>query len=162
MKFQLFKSHDFAFVRHFILNSLFLYTTSIVYLSICATVEYIGIYLDPHAILPLSTSICTTIGLLTVFIIVFIYFLIDRLIYENEFWSIWTPYLFLLYAFLCPPLRQVSLLENEIISSQFNYYLFWIVFGFILLLLCLRVYQQIAIGFRKKIRINSNIDEIKS
>jgi hypothetical protein len=131
----------------------------------CATVEYIGIYIDPNATLPNSTSTCTTIGLLIIFILLLIYFLLDQLVYENEFWSIWTPYFFIAYAFICPPLRQLSLFENEIASNNFNYYLLWALFSFTILIISLRLYRQISIVYRqgkKKIRISSHIEQITS
>jgi hypothetical protein len=131
----------------------------------CATVEYIGIYIDPNATLPNSTSTCTTIGLLIIFILLLIYFLLDQLVYENEFWSIWTPYFFIAYAFICPPLRQLSLLENEIASNNFNYYLLWALLSFTILIISLRSYRQISIVYRqgkKKIRISSHIEQITS
>jgi hypothetical protein len=131
----------------------------------CAIVEYIGIYLDPNITLPKTTSICTTIGLLIIFFFLLIYFLLDRCIYENEFWPIWTPYLFIAYAFICPPLRQLSLLESDIVSNNFNYYLFWVLFSFTVLIICIRLYRQISITCRptkKKIRISSHIEQITS
>jgi hypothetical protein len=131
----------------------------------CATVEYIGIHLDPNLTLPRSTGICTTIGLLIIFIFLLIYFLLDRLIYENEFSSIWTPYLFIAYVFICPPLRQLSLLESDVVSNNFNYYLFWALFSFTLLIIIIRLYRQISIICRqrkKKIRMSSNIERVTS
>lgn len=131
----------------------------------CAIVEYIGIYLDPNATLPSSTSICTTIGLLIIFFLLLIYFLLDRCVYENEFWSIWTPYLFIAYVFICPPLRQLSLLENDAVSNDFNYYLFWVLFSFTILLIVMRVYRQISMACsqrKKKIRISSHIEQVTS
>jgi len=152
-------------IHYFVLNSLFFYTTSIAYSTMCAIVESIGIYLDPNAILPKSIHICTTIGLLIIFILLFIYFLFDRFIYENEFWSIWTPYLFIAYTFICPPLRQLSFLESDIVSNNFNYYLLWTVFCFTTMIICIRLYRQISITCRqtkKKIRISSHIEQITS
>jgi hypothetical protein len=153
---------DPIILHYFVLNSLFLYTTSIAYSIMCATVEYIGIYLDPNATSIKVTSTCTTIGLSIIFVLVLIYFLLDQLVYENEFWSIWTPYFFIAYAFICPPLRQLSLIEN---FDNFNYYLLWALFTFIILIISLRLYRQISIVYRqrkKKIRISSHIEQITS
>jgi hypothetical protein len=102
---------------------------------------------------------------LIIFILLLIYFLLDQLVYENEFWSIWTPYFFIAYAFICPPLRQLSLLENEIASNNFNYYLLWALLSFTILIISLRSYRQISIVYRqgkKKIRISSHIEQITS
>jgi hypothetical protein len=140
------------------LNSLFLYTISIVYLTMCATVECIGIYLDPNAVLPRSTTICTTIGLSIILFLLLVYFLLDRFIYENEFRSIWTPYLFITYVFICPPLRQLSFLESDLVSNNFNYYLFWVLFSLSVLIICMRLYRQMA----KQIRISSHIEQVTS
>jgi hypothetical protein len=122
----------------------------------CAIVEYIGIYLDLNAALSTSTSICTTIGLLMIYFFLFVYFLVDQFVYNNEFWSIWTPYLFIAYAFICPPLRQVSLLETDIVSSNLNFYLLWGLFMMTVLMICLRLYRQM----KKKKRINSHDEHI--
>jgi hypothetical protein len=103
----------------------------------CAIVEYIGIYLDLNPALSASTSVCTRIGLVIMYVFIFIYFLLDRFVYENEFRSIWTPYFFITYAFICPPLRQVSLLETDMVL---NYYLFWGLFSMSVLMLCMRVF----------------------
>jgi hypothetical protein len=128
----------------------------------CATVEYIGIHLDPNATSTIVTSTCTTIGLLIIFIFVVIYFLLDQLMYENEFWSIWTPYVFIAYAFICPPLQQLSFIEN---TNDFNYYLLWALFSFTILVIFIRFYRQVSSVCRqrmKKIRISSHIEQITS
>jgi hypothetical protein len=156
-----FRSIDLLIIRYFVLNSLFLYTTSIVYSTVCAIVEYIGIYIDPNATLPTSASICTTSGLSIVIFLLLVYFLLDRFVYENEFRSIWTPYLFIAYAFICPPLRHVSLLETDSLSNNLNYYFFWILFGLTILLVCIRLYRQISIKCRQ-IRVNSHIEQVAS
>ena len=160
-----FKSLDLYILRYFVLNSLFLYATLIAYSTMCATVEYIGIRLDPNVVLPKTTNVCTTIGLLIMFLLLLAYFLLDRLVYEEEFWSVWTPYLFIAYVFICPPLRQVAFLENETVSNQFNHYLLWVLFGFTLLIICMRLYRQISFGCRRrkqKIRISSHIEQVTS
>ncbi|UJR09786.1 hypothetical protein I4U23_014013 [Adineta vaga] len=156
---------DSIILRYFVLNSLFLYTTSIVYSTICAIVEYIGIYLDPHVILSTTTSFCTTIGLIMIFFLLVIYFILDRFVYEHEFRTIWTPYVFITYLFLCPPLRQSALFETDSISNDVNYYLFWMIFSSAVLMIFIRLYRQISSNYgqsKKKIRISSHIEQITS
>ena len=152
-------------MRYFVLNSLFFYTTSTAYIAMCATIEYIGVYLDPNATLPTSIGICTTSGLLIMLSLLLIYFLLDRFIYENEFWSIWTPYLFVAYAFICPPLRQLSFIETDIVSDNRNYYLLWALFSTTILVICTRLYRRVSLRYRrtmKKTRINSYFSAINS
>jgi hypothetical protein len=159
------RSADLIILRYFVLNSLFLYTTSIAYSSTCAIVEYLGIYLDPNATEPTSTRFCTTIGLLIMFFLLLIYFLLDRFVYEHEFRSIWTPYLFVAYVFICPPLRQVALLETDATSNRFNSALLWMLFGSAVLMMCLRLYRRLMVkckASKKKTRISSQIEEITS
>ena len=145
---QSFKPVDLIILRYFVLNSLFLYTTTIAYSSMCATVEYLGIYLDPDAIHPKTISTCTTIGLMMIFFLLLIYFLFDQLVYEREFSSIWTPYLFIAYAFICPPLRSLSFLETE---NHFNSFLFWVLFCFTLSIMVTRFFRQ-SCFFGQRIR----------
>ncbi|CAF0937992.1 unnamed protein product [Adineta ricciae] len=156
---------DSIILRYFVLNSLFLYTTSVAYSTICAIVEYIGIYLDPNAVSSTSISFCTTIGLIVMFFLLLIYFLLDLFVYEQEFRSIWTPYLFTGYVFICPPLRETILFEPETISNNVNYYLFWLVFSSAMLMVLIRLYRQISLKCgksKKRIRISSNIEQISS
>ena len=147
------------------MNSLFLYTTLIAYLTTCAIVEYIGVYLDPNATSPTSTGFSTTIGLIIMFFLLLIYFLLDRFVYDHEFQTIWTPYLFIAYVFICPPLRQSALLETDMISNNLNYYLFWLVFTSAILMIFIRLYRQISSKYgrsKKRIRISSHIEQISS
>ncbi|CAF2758341.1 unnamed protein product [Rotaria sp. Silwood2] len=158
-------SIDLAIVRYFVLNSLFLYTMSIAYTTMCATVEYIGIYLDLNATLPLSISTCTTIGFSIMLFLLFVYFLLDQFIYKNEFWSIWTPYLFIAFAFIGPPLHQLSFLETDIIQNDLNYYLYLILCGMTILMLSIRLCRQICFTCcrtKKKKRINSQTEQVTS
>ncbi|CAF1209633.1 unnamed protein product [Rotaria sordida] len=158
-------SIDLAIIRYFILNSLFLYTTSIAYTTICATIEYIGIYLDLNSTLPISISVCTTIGLLIILFLLLVYFLLDQFMYKNEFWSIWTPYLFIAVAFIDLPLRQLSLFEQDIIENNLNYYLYWVLCSMNILLICIRLCRQIFLTCcptTKKIHINSHTEQVTS
>lgn len=134
-----YKSIDRIILRYFLLNSLFLYMTIVAYSAMCASMEYLGIYLDPDAIKPETISICTTLGLSIIFFLLFIYFLFDQWIYTIEFSSIWTPYLFIAYVFICPPFRSLSFLETE---THLNYYLFWVLFVFTLFLIIIRFLRK--------------------
>ncbi|CAF1168589.1 unnamed protein product [Adineta steineri] len=156
-------SFDLIILRYFVLNSLFLYTTSVAYSTTCAIIEYIGIHLDPNTVSPTFTSICTTIGLTIMLFLLFIYYLLDQFVYKDEFRSIWTPYLFIGYIFIYPPLRQLSLLDTDVNSNNLNYYLFWIFCTITILMICIRLYQQISVKCKrskKKIRISSHIDQV--
>lgn len=143
---------DLLMIRYFILNCLFLYTTSIVYLTICSFLETIAVYFDP------TKSIMTTIGLSIVLILCLVYFLLDQLIYENEFRSIWTPYLFLAIIFHCPLFGH----EINSISDHWNSYIFWAIFITIILFILIRISRQIFIKYRERkqkllrIRLNEN------
>lgn len=147
------------------MNSLFLYTTTIAYSATCAVVEYLGLHFDRTDVTAATTHFCTTVGLLIVLVLLLSYFLLDRCVYEHEFRSIWTPYLFIGYVFICPPLRQSALLETDATSNQVHAYLLWAIFSSAVLMVLVRVYRRIASKCRsakKKIRISSQIEEITS
>ncbi len=79
-----------------------------------------------------------------------IYLFLDQFIYENEFRSIWTPYLFLAITFHCPPLRRLLLNEIDLITNDLNYYLFWVLFITIILIILIRISRQIYVKYREK------------
>ncbi|CAF1589707.1 unnamed protein product [Rotaria sp. Silwood1] len=158
-------SIDLAIIRYFVLNSLFLYTILIAYATMCATIEYIGMYLDLHATVPISINICTTIGLSIILFLLVMYFFLDQFIYKNEFWSIWTPYLFIIFAFIGPPLRQLSFFEIDVIQNDLNYYLYWILCSITILILSIRLFRQIFViccRTTKKKSINSHTEQVTS
>ncbi len=130
-------------IRYLVLNCLFLYTTSIAYLTICSIIECLAFHFDPTV---QSLTLITTIGLSIVLILLLIYFLLDQLIYENEFRSIWTPYLFIAIIFPCPPLRK--LLTNEI--DDWNVYFLWALFSITILIISIRIVRQLWINYRQR------------
>jgi hypothetical protein len=137
-------------IRYFVLNCLFLYTTSIVYLTICSSIEAFAVHFDP------SKSIITTIGFSIVLIILLVYFLLDQFVYENEFRSIWTPYLFIGIMFHCPLFTH----EINFISDHWNSYILWSIFLLTTILISIRISRQIFIKYyerkRKLLRIRLN------
>ncbi|CAF0928688.1 unnamed protein product [Rotaria sordida] len=154
------KSIDLLIMHYFILNCLFLYTTTIVYLTICSSIENFIIYLDSYFKLP---TLPTTIGLSSVFILLLIYFLLDRFVYENEFYSIWTPYLFITIIFICPPLRRLLSSDIYLITDGLNFYLLWILFSITIIMILIRLYRQIFIKYeemKRKQRIHSFIEQV--
>ncbi|CAF2385991.1 unnamed protein product [Rotaria sp. Silwood2] len=154
------KSIDLLIIRYFVLNCLFLYTTTICYLTICASIEYFIFYLNSY--FQLST-LPTTIGLSSVFIFLLIYFLLDRFVYENEFYSIWTPYLFIAIVFICPPLRGFLSSEIYLITDGLNFYLLWAIFSTAIIMILIRLYRQIFIKYdemKRKQRIHSFIEQV--
>ncbi|CAF3396202.1 unnamed protein product [Rotaria sp. Silwood1] len=153
------KSIVLLIVRYFVLNCLFLYTATIGYLTICASIEYFTVYLDSY--FKLST-LPTTMGLSSVFILLLIYFLLDRFIYENEFYSIWTPYLFITIVFICPPLRRLLSSEIYLITDGLNFYLLWALFTTTIIMMLIRLYRQIFIKYeemKRKQRIHAIIGQ---
>ncbi|CAF1994104.1 unnamed protein product [Rotaria magnacalcarata] len=153
-------SIDLAIVRHFIMNSLFLYTTSIAYTAMCATVEYVGMHLDRDVVLPISISIGTTIGLSIILFLQIVYFILDLFIYKNEFRSIWTPYLFIVYIFSGSTLRQLSFLETDNMLNDLNYYLYGALCCSALLMLIILLFRQIFVKCcrkTKKARASSQV-----
>ena len=160
-----FRSLELLIIRYFILNSLFLYTTAMIYSTMCACLECLGLHWDGNVTQSTSMHRYTTIGLAVTLVCLLIYFLFDRCVYEKEFRSIWTPYLFVAYTFICPPLRQLSLPETNGVTDPTNQYLFWIIFVASLLMMIIRFCRQLAMkcGQRgKKIRISSHIEQITS
>ena len=160
-----FRSLELIIIRYFILNSLFLYTTAMIYSTMCACIECLGLHWDPNVNQSTSMHQYTTIGLAVTLVALLVYFLFDRCVYEKEFRSIWTPYLFVGYIFICPPLRQLSLLETNGVTDPTNYYLLWIIFGVCLLMVIVRLGRQLSMRcgkMRKKIRISSHIEQITS
>lgn len=139
-------------VRYFVLNSLFLYTISIIYLTVCSFIEYIAFHFDSTAkSLPTTTSI----SFIVVWLLVVIYYLLDQLVYTTEFHSVWTPYLFLALVFHCPPLRQFF--DNETIfkHDDRNAYLLWTLSSTILLFIFIRIGQQLSMKYWVNKRRNS-------
>ena len=123
------------------------YTTSISYLTICASIECIAFHFDPDAAV---VTLATRIGLSIIFIL-----LLDRFVYENEFRSIWTPYIFIAIAFICPLL--------SLITDYFNYYLHWAFFSTTILIILFRISGYIVIKYRQmkaKSRINKYIEPV--
>ncbi|CAF3255305.1 unnamed protein product [Rotaria socialis] len=145
-------SIDLAIVRHFILNSLFLYTTSIAYTTMCATVEYVGTHMDRDVGLPISLSIGTTIGLSIILFLLIVYFILDLFFYKNEFRSIWTPYLFIVYIFNGSTLRQLSFLETDNMSNDLNYYLCGALCCSTLLIMIILLCRQIFVKCCRKMK----------
>ncbi|CAF1007993.1 unnamed protein product [Adineta steineri] len=136
------KSTEVKIIRCFILNSLFLYTTSIGYLTICNSIECISLHLFSNL-----TSI-TTIGLLIALSLLIIYFLLDYFIYKNEFQLILSPYLFTAIAFLCPPLHELLSNESLIIENNLNFYLHWALFSTTILMILIHICRKISIKYR--------------
>ncbi len=136
---------ELIIIRYFVLNSLFLYTTSIGYLTICSSIECIAFHLDPNVTFQ---TLATTIGLSIVCILVSIYFLLDQFVYENEFRSIWTPYLFMTIIFICPPLRQLLPTETYLITDDLNFYLLWALFSTTILMLLIRICRELFLKYR--------------
>lgn len=140
---------DVLIIRYFVLNSLFLYTTSIVYLTICSAIEYVAFHFDPSAE---SISTTTIIGFVLFWILLMIYYFLDQWIYKEECRSIWTPYLFFAMAFHCPPIRQYFPKEKIFPSTDRNYYLLWILSSTILILILLRIGRQLFVQCRQNQR----------
>lgn len=126
--------------RYFILNSLFLYTTVVAYLAINFAIEQYAHYLTPYIE---TITLPTTLGLSIAYVLLIVYFLFDRFIYENEFWPIWTPYLFITMIFICPPLRHFITEESQLITEGLNYYLLWILFLTTIIMMVVRIWRQI-------------------
>jgi len=146
------RTFDLIIIRYFILNCLFLYTTSIVYLTICSSIEIFAFHFNPNQ------SIITTIGLSIVLILLLLYFLLDQLIYEYEFRSIWTPYLFLAIIFHCPLFGH----EINSIPDNWNSYILWSIFLTTIFLILIRISRQIFIKYREKKRKLLRIDLIEN
>jgi succinate-acetate transporter protein len=129
----------------------------------CACLESFGLYVDPNAAIEVTTQHCTSIGLVTIFIGLVIYSIFDRFVYEHEYRSIWTPYLFIVYAFICPPWRALPLIETDVFYYRTNYYLLWTIFTVVLFMFCIRIYRQLRVRCverKKKTRISSQIEQI--
>ena len=146
-----FRSVDLFLIRYFVLNSIFLYTMTVSYTGICAGIEWIGLSFT------IRPSLAVQIGLILIVTFLLLYSLFDRFVYREEFRSIWTPYLFFGYIFLCPPLRSVAFLE----SDPFNDLLFWLIFIISIWMIVTRLISQCRTR-KKKTRINSNIEQISA
>jgi hypothetical protein len=143
-----------------VLNSLFLYTTSVGYLTICAFIECIAFHFDPNVG---SVTLATRTGLSIVFILLLIYFILDQFIYNIELGSIWTPYLFIAIVSICPPLRTLSSIETVLIPDDINFYLLWTLFSTTILMILIRIGRRIFIKYRQmraKSRVNPYIGEV--
>ncbi|CAF1083039.1 unnamed protein product [Adineta ricciae] len=130
-----FKSIDSKMIRHFVLNCLFLYTTSIGYITICSSIECLTFHFEEQL------SFIRTIGLLIGLLLLIIYFIFDQLVYQEEFQSIWTPYLFLTTVFLSSRLQQFFTTEPEPDPNPDtrNVCLSWTISGMIVLLMSIRI-----------------------
>jgi len=109
-----------------------------------------------------SLTSATIVGLSIVFILLLIYFFLDQFIYENEFRSIWTPYLFIAIAFHCPPLRHLLSNETDLVPIDFNFYLLWAVFITTILIILIRIGRQIFIKYReikRKSRLKFSLEQ---
>ncbi|CAF0783192.1 unnamed protein product [Adineta ricciae] len=135
-----FKSIDSKMIRHFVLNCLFLYATSIGYITICSSIECIAFHFEEQL------SFIRTIGLLISLLLFITYFILDQLVYQEEFQSIWTPYLFLATVFLSSRLQQFFTTEPDPNPDTQNVYLSWTISGMIVLLVSIRI---IRLKFRK-------------
>lgn len=120
-------------LRYILLNSLFLYTTSIGYLAFCVSMQCLALHVDAE------TPLFTTIGLSTGILSVVTYVFLDRLVYREEFRSIWTPYLCMAVAASCLPLRQLVPEETYPLLDRWGHVLPWAGFGAIALVLVIRV-----------------------
>lgn len=147
-------SFDLFILRYFVLNSLFLYTTSIIYLTICSAIECFAYHLDSTKI---SSSLLTTICLSSTIIIILIYFLLDRFVYDNEFRSIWTPYLFLAVIFYDTSMNQYYKQEKD--SNTYLYYSTFILIIFLLLVHFSRQIYLKCCQRKKQSHINSYHDK---
>ncbi|UJR36315.1 hypothetical protein I4U23_029043 [Adineta vaga] len=124
-----FKSMDLKMIRYFVLNSLFLYTTSIGYMTICSLIECVAFHFNT------DLALVTTIGLSIGLVFLIIYFLLDQFIYEDEFQSIWTPYLFLTIVSLSPLLNQFISTD----TNPWNIYFGWILFTLATIMILTRI-----------------------
>ncbi|CAF2124134.1 unnamed protein product [Rotaria magnacalcarata] len=140
------KSIDFIINRHFILNSLFLYATTVVYLAICAAIEHFTYYLSSYF---QRVTLPTTLGLSAALILLTIYFLLDQFVYEKEFYSIWTPYLFVTVIFIAPPFRDYVASEVHLITQGLNYYLLWALFITAMLMILIRLWRQTSMKYNE-------------
>ena len=124
--------------------------------------ECLGVHRDPDATVPTSIGTCTTVGYLMILSYLVIYFLLDRFVYEEVGRSIWAPYLFLAYVFICPPWRQLSSLNSDSATHRINDSLLWVLFSLTILMICIRVYLQVSRQRRstKKVRISSHIEQV--
>ncbi|CAF3333981.1 unnamed protein product [Rotaria socialis] len=140
------KSIDFIINRYFILNSLFLYSTTVIYLAICAAIEQFIYYISSYFQMMLFP---TTLGLSVALILLTIYFLLDQFVYENEFYSIWTPYLFVAVIFIAPPFRSYISSELHLITQGLDYYLLWALFITAMLMILIRLWRQISMKYNE-------------
>lgn len=136
-------------IRYFVLNSLFLYTTSIIYLTICSAIEHVAFHFDPTAD---SIPTTTSIGFVLFGILLIIYHLLERWIYKEECRSVWTPYLFFAVVFHCPPLRKYVPNEKIFATDDRNYYLLWALSSTIIVLILIRIGQQLFLQYRQNQR----------
>ena len=120
-------------IRHFVLNCLFLYTTSIGYVTICSSIECIAFHFEEQL------SLIRTIGLLISVVFFITYFILDQLVYQEEFQSIWTPYLFLAIVFLCSRLQQFFTTEPNPNPDTRNVCISWSICGLIVLMVSIRI-----------------------
>lgn len=141
------------------MNSVFLYTISIGYLTLCSSIESFTFYLGLNFN---RVESATTIGILIVLFLLLIYFVLDQFVYEAEFWSIWTPYLFVGIIFNAPSLRQLLSAEPYIISNELNFYLHWALFGTTIMITLIRVGRQLYTVYqqrKKKEPVKTSIEQ---
>ena len=120
-------------IRHFVLNCLFFYTTSIGYMTICSSIECIAFHFEEQL------SCIKTIGLSIALLLLITYFILDQFVYRAEFRSIWTPYLFLSTVFLSSRLQQFLSTELDTNPDARNVYLSWTISGVIISLMLIRI-----------------------
>jgi len=159
-------SIDFFLLRYVVLNGLFLYTTSVVYSTVSLFVEYYGGYVDSHLDPPIpfaSTNLCGTIGLSVGIVLLLIYFCFDQFVYSKEFQTIWSPYIFVFVAFLCPPLRKLGPIQQDIPFNDRHVYLLWTIFSLTTTMIVIRLIRNIYNRYRTmKNRLEMNLPRLQT
>ena len=85
-------------------------------------------------------------------ILLIIYHVLERWIYKEECRSVWTPYLFFAVVFHCPPLRKYFPKEKIFATDDRNYYLLWGLSSTIIVLILIRIGQQLFLRYRQNQR----------
>ena len=131
-----------------------------IYSTVCATIESLGLNFTPNPSIFPSLHQYTTMGLLIFLLLILLYSIFDIWIYKKEFRSIWTPYIFFGYIFLCSPWRQNSSTNN---FHPVNEILLWSIFVVSVGMFVVRFVRLTRMkSSKKKIRINSHIEQICS
>ena len=142
-----------------------LYTTSIIYSTICTAIEWFGAHFHAESVSLVAVDIPTSIGLTVILVLLLIYSCLEHMVYWQELRSVWTPYLFLLIAFVCPPLRPWVFIQSDPTNKEWHDYLFWALFGTTMLMLCVRSIRQGSRKcreLRKKLRVQSYLKQVNS